>query len=60
MTTVAAVAKVEGLTPAWTYHYRIVAASAGGDVMGFDRTLTTWGELPPPRVTPPRPWPSTA
>lgn len=30
-----------GLTPATTYHYRLVATSAGGEAKGDDRELTT-------------------
>jgi hypothetical protein len=51
MTTVAAAATLGGLTPAWTYHYRLVAANAGGEAKGFDRTFTTWTLITPP-VTP--------
>lgn len=34
-------ASLEGLKPATTYHYRLVASSAGGATQGEDRTFTT-------------------
>ena len=37
----AVTAPITGLAPATTYHYRLVAASAGGTVVGADATLTT-------------------
>jgi hypothetical protein len=46
MAAVAAAATLAGLTPGTTYHYRIVAANAGGVASGGDRTFTT---APPPR-----------
>jgi Fibronectin type III domain len=36
-------ATVTGLKPGTTYHYRIVATSAGGEVKGSDQTVTTPG-----------------
>jgi hypothetical protein len=50
---VAASASLTGLTPATTYHYRLVAASTGGTTLGADRTLVTQslpGGSPPPSV----------
>jgi hypothetical protein len=38
---VAVSASLTGLTPATTYHYRLVAASARGTTTGADRTLVT-------------------
>jgi hypothetical protein len=48
--------QVSGLTPATTYHYRVVATNASGTTVGEDRTVTTrasdaplsHGELPGP------------
>jgi hypothetical protein len=37
----AVTAPIAGLAPASAYHYRLVAASAGGTVVGADATLTT-------------------
>jgi hypothetical protein len=39
--------QVVGLTPATTYHYRVVAVSSGGTARGDDRSFTTLG---PPTV----------
>jgi hypothetical protein len=47
---VAAAAKVSGLSPAITYHYRIVATNGGGITKGADHTFTTAGSAP---TTPP-------
>ena len=60
MTTVAAAATVAGLRPGWTYHYRLVAASAGGIAKGFDRTVTTWGVIAPAAIAPPAATPAPA
>ena len=35
------VAKLEGLSPATTYHYRAVATNSAGTTLGADRTFTT-------------------
>jgi len=43
-------ATLSGLTPGTVYHYRFVASSAAGTVIGVDRTLRT----PPPPPPPPR------
>jgi len=45
--------KVSGLTPATTYHYRIVASNGSGLVQGADHTFTTPGSTPPPPPPPP-------
>ena len=42
-------APIAGLASATTYHYRLVATSAGGTVVGADATLTTT-KTPPPLV----------
>ena len=46
---VAASATLTGLTPATTYHYRLVATNADGTIYGYDYTLTTGPatEVPP-------------
>jgi len=60
-TAVAAATTVGGLSPATTYHYRIVAANAGGVTKGSDRTFTTTvpavgpPATQPPATTPPFP-----
>jgi hypothetical protein len=58
---VAAAATVAGLSPATTYHYRLVATNAGGVVKGADQTLTTASppQPPPPSPPPPPPTPPT-
>ncbi|HEY3774077.1 MAG TPA: hypothetical protein VGL69_13840 [Solirubrobacteraceae bacterium] len=45
----AATATLTGLTPATTYHYRLVATNADGTIYGYDYTLTTGPatEVPP-------------
>ena len=48
---VAAEARLEALSPGTTYHYRIVATSAGGTARGADRTLRTAPDPRPPAVT---------
>jgi plastocyanin len=40
-------AVVSGLTPATTYHFRIVAKSAAGTTLGADRTFSTTGPPSP-------------
>jgi phosphodiesterase/alkaline phosphatase D-like protein len=45
----AVVVNVTGLEASQTYHYRLVAASAGGTVVGADLTFTT-SKLPVPAV----------
>ena len=39
---------LSGLTPGTTYHYRVVATSAGGIGVGEDMTFTTAPGAPPP------------
>jgi hypothetical protein len=51
--TVAAAANLGGLSPATTYHYRIVATNSGGVTQGVDRTFTTSAPIAPPPSTPP-------
>ncbi len=43
-------ARLDGLLPGTTYHFRIVARNANGTVTGADRTFTTTsqGTVPPP------------
>ncbi len=41
VTNVAVSAALGGLSPSATYHYRVIATSAGGTVAGSDRTFTT-------------------
>jgi hypothetical protein len=50
---VAAVASLDGLTPATTYHYRVVATNAGGPTKGSDQTFTTGSAQPPAPTSPP-------
>jgi hypothetical protein len=50
---VAASAVLGGLSPATTYHYRIVATNSGGVTQGVDRTFTTSAPIAPPPSTPP-------
>jgi hypothetical protein len=53
---VAAVATVGDLRAGTIYHYRIVAANAGGVTKGSDRTFTTTvSAVPSPSTTPPFP-----
>ncbi len=47
--TLPVAAIVAGLTPATTYHFRVVATSSKGTGLGQDRTFTTLS--PPPLVT---------
>jgi hypothetical protein len=49
--TVVAVAALAGLSPARTYHYRLVATNAGGVTNGADRTFTT-ASAPPTQTSP--------
>jgi hypothetical protein len=44
-------AAVSGLSPATTYHVRLVASTAKGTTEGPDRTFTTAGAMPPPADT---------
>lgn len=46
---VAVAASLSGLAPSTSYHYRLVAAGAGGTVVGADRTFTT-SKPPAPAV----------
>ncbi|MGZ4167086.1 MAG: hypothetical protein ACXVUX_11615 [Solirubrobacteraceae bacterium] len=48
---VAVTRTVSGLVPGTTYHYRINAASSGGQVVGADRTFTTTGHPPASVIT---------
>ncbi len=48
---VAITTTVTGLTPGTTYHYRLNAISAGGGVVGADRTFTTTGHPPAAVIT---------
>jgi len=45
-------ATVTGLQPGTTYHFRIIAANAGGSTAGEDVTFKTAGLAPPPGGTP--------
>jgi streptogramin lyase len=45
-------ARLDGLTPGTTYHYRAILSTAFGPIAGPDRTLTT-EPLPPPPPGPP-------
>ncbi len=40
-------ARLSGLDPATTYHFRLVAANATGETQGDDRTYTTYPEAQP-------------
>jgi hypothetical protein len=51
---VPAVASLDGLGPATTYHYRVVATNAGGPTKGSDQTFTTASPPPPAPASPPR------
>jgi hypothetical protein len=42
---------ITGLTPGTPYHYRLNATSAGGSVVGADRTFTTTGHPPAAVIT---------
>jgi hypothetical protein len=53
---VAAAATLSGLSPATTYHYRLVATNGGGATKGTDQTLTT---ASPPPPTSPSPTPTS-
>jgi hypothetical protein len=48
---VAVEAPLETLSPATTYHYRLVATNAGGTARGADRTFRTDPDPRPPGVT---------
>jgi hypothetical protein len=50
---VAAAATLSGLSPATTYHFRLVATNAGGVTKGADQTFTTASPPPPAPTTPP-------
>ena len=45
-------ASVSGLTPAMTYHYRLVAKNSGGTSVGSDVTFLTAAATPTPTPTP--------
>jgi hypothetical protein len=49
---VAAAATLGGLSPATTYHYRLVATNAGGVTKGADQTFTTAATAPTSTSTP--------
>jgi hypothetical protein len=53
---VAAAATLTGLSPATTYHYRLVATNGGGATKGTDQTFTT---ASPPPPTSPSPTPTS-
>ena len=55
---VAAAATLEGLSPATTYHYRLVATNSGWVTKGDDQTFTT-ASPPPPSPTASTPTAST-
>jgi hypothetical protein len=60
-TAVVAAATVGGLSPATTYHYRILATNAGGVTTGSDRTFTTTvPAVGPPATQPPATTPPAA
>jgi len=44
-------AALSGLTAATTYHFRVVAANAGGTTNGSDQTFTTLADVTPPPPT---------
>ncbi|MHB1567626.1 MAG: hypothetical protein ACYC0H_00340, partial [Solirubrobacteraceae bacterium] len=50
---------VSGLQSGTTYHFRLVAATAGGTVTGSDATFTTTSPPPGPPQLPPPPPPAT-
>lgn len=50
-----AAATIGGLSPATTYHYRLVAANAGSITKGADQTFTTASPLPSSTSTTPTP-----
>jgi len=52
---VAAAATLGGLSPATTYHYRLVATNAGGVTKGADQTFTTAALPPAPSSSSPAP-----
>jgi Tol biopolymer transport system component len=54
---VAVSAAVGSLAPGTTYHYRLVATSAGGTTAGEDRIFTTAAGPAPPEPDPPPPEP---
>ena len=56
---VAATAAIAGLSPATTYHYRLVAFNSAYVTKGADRTFTT-APAPQPAPTSPAPTPTTA
>ncbi len=47
-------APVSGLSPATTYHFRIVARDGAGTATGADQTLTTTSQGPGPAPQPPQ------
>ena len=51
MSSVPEGATLAGLEPGTTYHYRLVASSAGGEIKGNDQTLTTPGGTGPSVAT---------
>ena len=57
LSAVAAAATIGGLSPATTYHYRVVGTNAGGITTGADQTFST---ASPPAQTPPQAPPSAA
>jgi hypothetical protein len=57
---VAATATLGGLSPATTYHYRLVANNSGVSTKGADQTFTTASPPPPPMSPPPTSLPPTS
>jgi hypothetical protein len=53
-------ATLDGLNPATTYHYRVVATNAGGTTKGADQTFTTASAAQPAPPSPPSPAPPSA
>jgi phosphodiesterase/alkaline phosphatase D-like protein len=47
-TALTVAATIGGLVPGTTYHYRVIAISAGGVATGADQTFKTAGTAPPP------------
>jgi hypothetical protein len=61
LSAAAATAALGGLSPATTYHYRIVASNDGGVTRGADQSFTTVAPARPPAPTPrPAPTPGFA
>jgi hypothetical protein len=54
---VAAAATLDGLDPATTYHYRLMAGNGGVTTKGADQTVTTASHSQPTPTSPPTPLP---